>query len=250
MTEGMLEGRKVIVTGASRGIGKGIAVKFAGEGAFVGINYVSSDDDAREVLDEVNEVSEGRLLKGDVRKEEEAQLIVNEFVEKFDGMDILVNNAGIYIRKGIDESTLDDYNRTMQVNVRGAFILSKLALPYLKDSGYGRIINLSSQLAFKGSTHGTAYVTSKTALIGLTRALALELAPYGITVNAIAPGTIDTDIIAGYSDEQREERARSIPIKRIGTPEDIADAALYLASDRGSYVVGEVLGVNGGSALH
>ncbi len=250
MTEGMLEGRKVIVTGASRGIGKGIAIKFAREGASVGINYVSGHEDARCVLEEVNELSRGLLLNGDVAKEEDALMMVDNFVKRYGGIDILVNNAGIYIRKDMEGSFVEDYDRTMNVNVRGAFLLCKFALPYLKRSPYGRIINLSSQLAYKGSTHGTAYVTSKTALIGLTRSLALELAPYGITVNAIAPGTIDTDIIAGYTKEQRKERAESIPIKRIGTPGDIADAALFLASDMGSYVVGEVIGVNGGSALH
>ncbi len=246
----MLEGRRVLISGASRGIGRGIAIRFAKEGALVGINYVSNDDDAREVLDEVNEISEGMLLKGDVSKEDEVSRVVNEFTKKFGGIDILVNNAGIYIRKDVEESTVEDYDRTMEVNVRGAFLLSKFVVPHLIKSNFGRMINISSQLAFKGSTHGTAYVTSKTALIGLTRALALELASEGITVNAIAPGTIDTDIIAGYTEEERKERAESIPIKRIGTPEDIANAALFLASDMGSYVVGEVIGVNGGSALH
>ncbi len=250
MTKGMLEERRVLVTGASRGIGKGIALKFASEGALIGINYLKSEQTAKCVLEEINKLSDGTLLQGDIGVESDARRIVDEFVDVFDGIDILVNNAGIYIRKDLEESSVEDYDRTMEANVRGAFMLSKFALPYLKKSSCGRIINLSSQLAFKGSTHGTAYVTSKTALIGLTRALALELAPESITVNAIAPGTIDTDIIAGYTDEQRKERADSIPIKRIGTPEDIANAALFLASDMGSYVVGEVLGVNGGSALH
>ncbi len=246
----MLNGRRVLISGASRGIGRGIATKFAREGAFVGINYVTSNDEAQEVLDEVNELSDGLLLKGDVGKQKDAKKIVNDFVDEYGGIDVLVNNAGIYIRKDLEESSIEDYDRTMDVNVRGAFLLSKFALPHLKKSDRGRIINLSSQLAFKGSTHGTAYVASKASLIGFTRALALELAPEGITVNSIAPGTIDTDIIAGYTEEQRKERAESIPIKRIGTPEDIANAALFLASDMGSYVVGEVIGVNGGSALH
>ncbi len=246
----LLKGKKAIITGASRGIGEGIAKKFAEEGALVGINYHQSDEKAEKVLEEVNRVSEGVLLKGDVSKEEDAKRIIGDFVEKFGGMDILVNNAGIYIRKDIEASDIEDYDRTMAVNVRGAFMLSKFALDHLKSSDAGRIINLSSQLAFRGSTHGTAYVTSKAAMIGLTRALALELGPEGITVNAIAPGTIDTDIIGDYSKEKRKQRAEKIPIKRIGKPEDIADSALYLASDMGSYVNGEIIGVNGGSALH
>ena len=248
--EELLKGKKAIITGASRGIGEGIAKKFAEEGAVVGINYHHSDEKANEVLKYVDDVSEGVLLKGDVSKEEDAKRIIHDFVEKFGGLDILVNNAGIYIRKDIEASDIEDYDRTMKVNVRGAFMLSKFALEHLKSSKAGRIINLSSQLAFRGSTHGTAYVTSKAAMIGLTRALALELGPQGITVNAIAPGTIDTDIIGSYSKEKRKQRAEKIPVKRIGQTEDIANATLYMASDMGSYVNGEIIGVNGGSALH
>ncbi len=245
-----LEDKKVIVTGASRGIGKGIALKFAEKGAIIGINYNSSKNKAEEVLNKINKKSEGMLLQGDVGDRGDARVIIKKFVEKYNGLDILVNNAGIYYRKDLEETSIEDYEKTMTVNVKGPFMLCKFALPYLKESSQGRIINLSSQLAFRGSTHGTAYVTSKAALVGLTRALALELGPEGITVNAIAPGTIDTDIIASYSEEKRKQRAEKIPVKRIGTLEDIAEAALYLASDTGSYVNGEIMGVNGGSALH
>ncbi|MFO7991048.1 MAG: 3-oxoacyl-ACP reductase family protein [Thermoplasmata archaeon] len=245
-----LEGKKAIVTGASRGIGKGIAVKFAKEGAIVGINFHESKEEAEETLAMVNKHSDGMLLKGDVSAQDDAKRVVCEFYDRYKGIDILVNNAGIYKRNDLESTSMDDYDMTMRVNVRGAFMLSKFSLPYLKESDRGKIINISSQLAFKGSTHGTAYVTSKAALIGLTRALALELGPEGITVNAIAPGTIDTDIISSYSEEKREIRAANIPIGRIGTPEDIANAAVFLASDMGSYVNGEIMGVNGGSALH
>ncbi len=246
----VLEGRRVIVTGASRGIGRAIAMKFAQKGAVIGLNYIHNDQDAQQVLKGIKEYSDGMLLKGDVSVESDAKRIVCEFAEKFDGLDILINNAGIYIRKDIENSTVEDYDRTMDVNVRGPFQLSKFSLQYLKESDHARIINLSSQLAFKGSTHGTAYVTSKAALIGLTRALALELGSHGITVNAIAPGTIDTDIIGDYTEEKKKVRASNIPVGRLGQPVDIAYAALYLASDMGSYVNGEILGVNGGSALH
>ncbi len=246
----MLEGRKAIVTGSSRGIGRAIAVKFAKQGAVLGINYHQDDEKAEKVLSEVENHSDGLLLKGDVSVEADARRIVCEFAEKYGGLDILVNNAGIYVRKDLEGSTIDDYDRTMEVNVRGTFMLSKFSLPHLMKSDHGRIINISSQLAFKGSTHGTAYVTSKSAINGLTRALALELGPDGITVNAIAPGTIDTDIISSYSEEKKKIRAANIPVGRIGEPMDIAYAALYLASDLGSYVNGEVLNVNGGSVIH
>jgi len=245
-----LKGKKAIVTGASRGIGRAIAEKFSKEKAIVGINYKSSDEKAQSVLKNVENNSEGTLLKGDVSKKKDCKKIISSFIEKYNGLDILVNNAGIYKRKSLEESDIKDFDETMDVNVRGPFMLSKFSLEHLKESESGRIINMSSQLAFSGSDHGISYVVSKSALLGLTRALALELGPEGITVNGIAPGTIDTDIISGYSEEKRKKRAQSIPLKRIGDPKDIADAAVFLASEKGNYVHGEVIGVNGGSTIH
>lgn len=246
----MLEGRKALITGASRGIGKAIAEKFAEYGASVGINYHSNEEKARKVLDEVEDHSEGILLKGDVSREKDCRKILEKFTDEFGGLDILVNNAGIYKRKDLEETSIEDFDEIMAVNTKGAFMLCKFSLPYLKESSSGKIINMSSQLAFKGSDHGVSYVVSKAALLGLTRALALELGPEGITVNGIAPGTIDTDIIGGYSEEKKKRRAESIPVKRLGKPEDIAYSCLYLASDMGDYVNGEVIGVNGGSSIH
>jgi len=246
----MLEGRKALVTGASRGIGRAIAEKFAESGASVGINYHSSEKEAEQVLEKVRDHSEGILLKGDVSREKDCRKMLEKFIDEFGGLDILVNNAGIYKRKDLEETLIEDFDEIMSVNTRGAFMLCKFSLPYLKESSSGKIINMSSQLAFKGSDHGVSYVVSKAALLGLTRALALELGPEGITVNGIAPGTIETDIIGGYSEEKKKRRAESIPVKRLGEPEDIAYACLYLASDMGDYVNGEVIGVNGGSSIH
>lgn len=245
-----LEEKKALVTGASRGIGRAIAKKFSEEKAIVGINYNSSDEKAQEVLESVERNSEGMLLKGDVSREDECRRIVSEFVKEYGGLDILINNAGVYKRKNIEEATIEEFDETIGVNVRGPFMICKFSLAHLKKSDSGRIINMSSQLAFSGSDHGTSYVVSKSALLGLTRALALELGPEKITVNGIAPGTIETDIIAGYSDEKRKKRAENIPLKRLGQPKDIADVAVFLASEEGNYVHGEVIGVNGGSTIH
>ncbi|MFP4050666.1 MAG: SDR family NAD(P)-dependent oxidoreductase [Thermoplasmata archaeon] len=246
-----LKGKCALITGSSRGIGRAIAKKFAKEGAKVGINYHSSGEKARGVLDSVNKYSEGVLLKGDVSDKNDCKRIVSDFVDEFDGLDILVNNAGILKKKNLEEATVDTFDQTMGVNVRGPFLLSKFALPHLKNSDQGRIINMSSHWAFRASDQATSYVISKTALIGLTRALALELGLEGITVNAIAPGTIETDMIADrYSEEEKRERSEEIPLRRLGKPDDIANTALFLASEKGSYINGEVIGVNGGLTIH
>ncbi len=246
-----LKGKKALITGASRGIGSAIAEKFAEKGAEIGINYHSSDEGAKDILESVNSHSEGILLKGDVSDEKDCKRIVSDFVDEFDGLDILVNNAGILKKKNLEESTVDIFDKTMGVNVRGPFMLSKYSLENLKDSDTGRIINMSSHWAFRASDQATSYVVSKTALIGLTRALALELGPKGITVNGIAPGTIETDMIADrYSEEEKRERVQEIPLKRLGKPEDIANTALFLASEKSSYVNGEIIGVNGGLTIH
>jgi len=185
---GKLKDKKALVTGASRGIGRAIAEKFAKEGAKVGINYNTSEEKARDVLDSVKVNSEGLLLRGDVSDKSDCKRIIRDFVEKYGSLDILVNNAGILKLGNLEESTVETFDQTMGVNVRGPFILSKYSLEYLKDSESGRIINMSSHWAFRGADNATSYIVSKTALIGLTRALALELGPRGITVNALLPG--------------------------------------------------------------
>ena len=159
-------------------------------------------------------------------------------------IDIVVNNAGIYIRKNFEEIDEKQWDETLRVNLKGSFNICKHAIPYMNEGG--KIIFISSQLAFKGSSHGADYAASKAGSLGLMRSLAIELASKKINVNAIAPGTIDTDIIAGYSKEEREERKRQIPLKRIGKSEDVASVALFLASDLANYITGEVILVTGG----
>ena len=240
----MLKGKKALVTGASRGIGRAIAIKFAKNGAIVGINYFKSENEARKVLELVNEHSKGVLLKGDVGSYKEAKKIVEDFVKFAGGIDILVNNAGIYERKNFEELSEEQWDETLRINLKGSFNICKHALPYMHEGG--KIIFISSQLALKGSSHGADYAASKAGLLGLMKSLAIELASRKINVNAIAPGTIDTDIIAGYSMKERMEREKQIPLGRIGKPEDVANVALFLASDLANYVTGEVILVTGG----
>jgi len=240
----MLKGKKALVTGASRGIGRAIAIKFAENGAIVGINYFKSENEARKVLELVNEHSKGVLLKGDVGSYKEAKKIVEDFIKFAGGIDILVNNAGIYERKNFEELSEEQWDETLRINLKGSFNICKHAIPYMKEGG--KIIFISSQLALKGSSHGADYAASKAGLLGLMKSLAIELASRKINVNAIAPGTIDTDIIAGYSMKERMEREKQIPLGRIGKPEDVANVALFLASDLANYVTGEVILVTGG----
>ncbi len=245
----MLKNKTAIITGASRGIGKGIAIKFAENNCFVGINYVSNKKEALDTLKKVRENGgDGILLKGDVSKTDDVKEIVKTFTKKRKNIDILVNNAGIYFRNSFEEQSLETWNKVLSVNLTGSYNMCKIALPYMKENS--KIIFISSQLAFRGSSHGSDYSASKAGQLGLMRSLALELADKKILVNAVAPGTIDTDIISDYTEEKRKKRANEVPLKRLGKPEDIAGACLFLASDLSKYVTGETINVNGGLYIH
>ncbi|MCD6421841.1 SDR family oxidoreductase [bacterium] len=244
----MLSGKNALITGASRGIGRAIAIKFAENGAFVGINYNRSEDKAREVLKIVkSRGGEGILLKGDVSSPKDCKKIVDDFVGEREGIDVLVLNAGIYERGSFLEIDEKRWERVISTNLSSCYYILKFAIPHMKERG--SIIFISSQLAFKGSRHGADYAASKAGMLGLMRSLALELAPK-IRVNAVAPGTIDTDIISSYTQEMREKRISEIPLKRLGKPEDVANVCLFLASDLSSYITGEVINVNGGLYIH
>ncbi len=241
----MLKNKYALITGASRGIGKGIAIKFAENGCLVGINYVSKETEAKETLEYIKRKGgNGVLLKGDISKPEEVKRIVKSFTQKTGKIDILVNNAGIYNRSYFQNISYEKWNEVLSINLTGCFNLCKQALPYMKEGS--KIIFISSQLALKGSTHGADYASSKAGILGLMKSLALELADKKINVNAVAPGTIDTDLLANYTEEMRNERIKEIPLKRLGTPEDVANTCLFLASNLSSYITGETINVNGG----
>ena len=245
----MLKGKTALVTGASQGIGKAVALKFAENSAFVGINYLSNDKGANETLKIIqNHGKSGLLLKGDVSKPIDVKNIVKTFLNKTGRIDILVNNAGIYNRSYFKDLSFEKWNKVISINLTGCYNLCKQVIPHMKEGS--RIIFISSQLAFKGSTHGADYATSKAGILGLMRSLALELAQKQINVNAVAPGTIDTDIIANYSEKMRQERANEIPLKRLGTSEDVANTCLFLASESSDYITGETINVNGGLYIH
>ncbi len=235
--------KNVIVTGASRGIGRAIAMELAKRGYRIAINYARSKDRALEVLKSIREIGgEAEIYRADVSSYPEVENMVMEFHRKYGNIYGLVANAGIYIRKNIRDMSIDDWNRTIEVNLNGAFYLVKAALPYMER---GSIVFVSSQLAFKGSPSSVAYSASKAGMLGLMRSLAIQLAP-DIRVNAVAPGTIDTDMIASYTLERRKEREKEIPLGRIGKPEEVARAVAFLLDEDSSYITGATLDVNGG----
>ncbi len=241
----MLKGKTALVTGASRGLGRAIAIKFAENKAFVGINYSTDEKGANETLNAIKEKGgNGVLLKGDVSNINDVEKIVKIFTQKTKNIDILVNNAGIYNRETFENISLENWNKVLSINLTGSFNLCKHALPFMRPGS--KIIFISSQLGLKGSTHGAHYATSKAGILGLARSLALELAGKKINVNAVAPGTIDTNLIANYTEEERQKRIKEIPLRRLGTPEDVANTCLFLASDLSSYITGETININGG----
>ena len=245
----MLNGKTAIITGASRGIGRGIAIKFARYGAYVGINYYSNEREAMETFKLVKKSSgNGMLLKADVSIRDDVQNMVKILIKKRRKIDILVNNAGVYFRNSFENILPETWEKVLSVNLTGCYNLCKEVITYMKPRS--KIIFISSQLAFKGSSHGSDYATTKAGMLGLMRSLALELAEKKINVNAVAPGTIDTDIIKHYTKDIRRERSKEIPLGRLGLPEDVANACLFLASDLSDYITGETINVNGGLYIH
>jgi 3-oxoacyl-[acyl-carrier protein] reductase len=236
-----------LVTGASRGIGKASAIRLAREGFDIAINFKQGESGAREAFDGVRNIGrKAILLKADVSAIDDVEGMVESAVKELGAIDVLVNNAGIYPRKLIDDITSSDWEEVVDTNLKGVFNCCKVVIPHMKSRGSGVIINLSSVLGIMGSKQGAHYSASKAGVIGLTKSLAKELAPFNIRVNAIAPGAIETDILKQDTPEQRKRRIAGIPMGRVGRPEEIAEVVAFLASDKSSYVTGETLNVNGG----
>ncbi len=235
----------VLVTGASRGIGRATALLLAERGYSLGLNYRKSAERAREVLRAVEaRGARAILLKADVGDERQVGRMVRSFVDEFGSVYGLVNNAGLYERRPFPVLAPRMWERTIRTNLTGVYLCCRAALPHFVEGG--RIVNLSSNLGRTGSTQGAHYAAAKAGVIGFTRSLARELAPRKITVNAIAPGPVETDIIASDTPEKRAGRLRAIPLGRVGRPEEIAAAVAYLLSDAAAFTTGAVLDVNGG----
>jgi len=243
----ILKSKIALITGAARGIGRAIAVKFAEEGAIAVVCDIDRDG-AERVLHEIeSEGGEGLSLKMDVSDENEVKSVFSTVIEKYNTLDILMNNAGICRNILIADISSDEWDRFMRVNLKSVFLCSKEAFRIMKKKRYGKIISMGSAAAkIGGIVAGAHYSAAKAGVICFTKSLALQAAPYNIYVNAIAPGPIATRMTEEWGEELNRAFLEKIPLKKFGTPEDVAEVALFLASDKSNFITGEIIDINGG----
>ena len=252
-----LKDRVAIVTGGARGLGRAFALRLAREGAQVMVmNIVLADKDLEDMKKTVMLIEkaggQAQFFEGDVTSEQDCRAMAEKTAGTYGKIDILINNAAIYdglVRKPFDEISLDEWDRVMGVNVKGAFIATRGVFPFMKQQAYGKIVNLCSETAFTGSHGFVHYVASKGGILALTRSLAVELGPYNICINAVAPGFTDTEASRSLADVKKYDTTKT-PLKRLGTPEDITGAALFLASPESDFITGQTVVVDGGRYMH
>jgi 3-oxoacyl-[acyl-carrier protein] reductase len=247
-----LDGKVAIVTGSSRGIGRSIAERFAAEGAKLTVNWVGGEHDAATVVDTIKQGGGDAIsVRADVSRLSDVQHLVRSTVDHFGRVDVLVNNAGVMVSKNVLETTEDDWDRTIDVNLKGAYLCSKEVAVIMLRQESGKIINISSNsgLYHPSAMRFTEYVTSKAGMNGLTKALALALGPH-VTVNAICPGWIKTDMVEGTDPLVERRILDETALRRWGTPDDVAASAVFLASSDADFITGELLIVAGGRGMH
>ena len=245
-----LEGHVALVSGGSRGIGRGIALRLAGEGVKVGVNYNTGAAQAREVVEEITSADgEAIALQADVSDQSQVTDMVGSLLEKWERIDILVNNAGIRKDRLLMRMTTEEWDSAINVNLKGAFFCTKAVLPHMARQRRGRIINMSSVVGVAGNPGQANYSASKAGLIGLTKTVAKEMARRNITANALAPGYIITAMVEELSEELQAQVLARVPMGRLGTPADIAGLVAFLCSDEAGYITGQVIRVDGGLAI-
>ena len=246
----LVDGRIALVTGASRGIGRAVALALAAEGADVAVNYAGSEKAAQEVAEEIRAMGRRALVvQADVSDAEAVQQMVAAVVKEFGRIDILVNNAGI-TRDGLLMRMKDeDWEAVLKTNLTGVYHCTKAVTKGMMKQRYGRIINMTSVVGVTGNAGQANYAAAKAGVIGLTKSTAKELASRAITANAIAPGFIESDMTAGLPEKNKQEMAAAIPLAKFGQPADVAQAVVFLASDWASYITGQTLHVDGGMVM-
>lgn len=249
---GRLDGKNALVTGATSGIGRGIAEEFAKEGATVGVNHLPNDEEAQRAADIVESIraagGSAVAVAGDVSDADSVSSMVNSYHEAVGSVDILVNNAGILTQRPFPEIDAETWDETIDTDLRGVFLTTRATIDDLLTED-GVVINIASQLGIKGGTELVHYSAAKAGVIGFTRALARELSPE-VRVNAIAPGPIETNMLDDITADWKKEKAAELPMDRLGRVEDITPTAVFLASDGASYYTGQVLSPDGGDAMH
>ena len=236
----------VLITGASRGIGRDIAEKLAQKGYQVIANYNRSEEKAKELKSKYANID---IYKADVSKREEVHNMIKSILEKYKKIDVLINNAGITKDMLLMRMKKEDFEQVIDTNLVGTFNVTKNVVPYMMKARSGRIINISSVVGISGNAGQTNYSASKAGIIGFTKSLAKEIASRNILVNAVAPGFIETNMTDVLKDDVKQEIAKNIPLKRMGTTQDVANVVKFLASDDSSYITGQVINVDGGMLM-
>ncbi|MBN1315031.1 MAG: SDR family oxidoreductase [Anaerolineales bacterium] len=247
-----LKGKVALVTGSGRGIGKHIALALAKEGVSIAVNDVNAANASSTTNEITNLDIESKPYCVDITHYPAVIKMVEDIVEDFGRLDILINNAGISIPAPIQETTIEQWKQVIDVNLNGVFYCSKAVFPFMQNANSGRIVNIASFAGKRGTLFGNniSYATTKAAVMGLTVSLAIEAARYGITVNAIAPGVVETDLLKSvHSKEKRQEIAAYTLLKRLASPDEIATLAIFLVSDASAYMTGEIVDINGGLLL-
>jgi 3-oxoacyl-[acyl-carrier protein] reductase len=245
-----LVGRTAIVTGGAKGIGRGIAEAFAHEGADVAIADIATNDQAAAVIETIQQAGRKAIfIRTNVADEQQVRNMVEAVQKDFGHIDILVNNAGIFTQALVENLSIADWDKVLAVNLRGTFLCARFVLPYMLEQGWGRIINIASQLGYIGGQEVAHYSASKGGVIAFTKALAREVATRNVLVNAIAPGPILTDLLASETEEWKSAKLAELPIGRFGEVSEVAPTAVFLASDDATYYVGQTLGPNGGDVM-
>lgn len=245
----LLEGKIAIITGATRGIGRGIAEVFAKEGAKIAFTYVGSVDKAKELESELSKITQIKGYQSDASDYDAAQKLVEDVLAEFGTVDILVNNAGITRDNLMLRMSKEDWDAIIKINLDSVFNLTKAVIKPMVKAKSGSIINMASVVGLKGNAGQANYAASKAGIIGFSKSIALELGSRNIRCNAVAPGFIETEMTAALDEKTVQNWRDSIPLKRGGLPEDVANACVFLASEKSSYITGQVLNVDGGMLM-